>query len=110
MGFCRAELIIENEERSFFIPGTPHGEVELLLHEEFSVDDSGENRLVLYGERDNFSEQQFTLLCDIAIEAWAKGAVRWQEINGSKLNFKEQAMAKEDYRLQRARNLYRPTY
>jgi hypothetical protein len=69
-----------------------------------------ESSILLCGEKDNFSEAQFDLLCDLAVEAWAKASARWTELHGTPLTFDAVASAPRNYRSQRARNLYRPTY
>mgnify|MGYP005842561561 CR=1 FL=1 len=108
MGFCRAELSIEGDQRSFFVTDTPHANVDLLWQETHNI---GEHtRLVLYADKDNFSDKQFEILSDVAAEAWTKSIQRWKEINGTALDFDAQAQPPNTYRQQKARNLYRPTY
>ena len=108
MGFCRAELSIEGDQRSFFVTDTPHAKVDLLWQETHEI---GENtRLTLYADKDNFTEKQFELLSDVAAEAWTKAAQRWKEFNGAELDFEAKAQPPNTYRREKARNLYRPTY
>ncbi len=108
MGFCRAELSIAGVERAFFLPDTPHADTQKLWHEPHQVSDRV--LLTVYAEKDNFSERQFAIISDIAAEAWSKASVRWNEVNGSALDFESQASEPTNYREQKARNLYRPTY
>ncbi len=108
MGFCRAEFTINGTERTFFLPDTPHEELDLLHQEIHQI--SAEAELHLYAGKDNFSERQFAIISDVAAEAWSKAAVRWKEVNGNPLDFDSKAGEVTDYRQQKARNLYRPTY
>ena len=110
LGFCRAEMTVNNESRSFFIPGTPYESEAALWVAKLDLGTDEENALILFGEKDNFSQAQFDLLCDIAQEAWCKASARWRALYGSKLTFEAEASSSENYRVQRARNLYRPTY
>lgn len=71
---------------------------------------TGDATLVLYGEKDNFTQVQFDLFSDIAQEAWSKAETRWFELHNSPLTFESEASTPNNYRTQRARNLYRPTY
>ncbi|TVP79705.1 MAG: undecaprenyl/decaprenyl-phosphate alpha-N-acetylglucosaminyl 1-phosphate transferase [Puniceicoccaceae bacterium] len=108
MGFCRAELSIDGDQRSFYLPDTPHKQEHLLWIDQQKI---GEHSvLTLYAEKDNFSASQFHLLSDIATEAWTKAANRWQELNGQALDFDAKAVPPTNYRQQKSRNLYRPTY
>jgi UDP-GlcNAc:undecaprenyl-phosphate GlcNAc-1-phosphate transferase len=108
MGFCRAELSIDGDQRSFFVTDTPHAQVDLLWQETHDI--GGQTKLVLYADKDNFSEKQFEILSDVAAEAWTKAAQRWKELNGAELDFGARAQPPTTYRQQKARNLYRPTY
>ena len=110
MGFCRGELEINGEKRFFYIPNISTEDPELLWTKELVLDADNNIRLSLYGERDNFSEAQFDLLCDIAAESWSRVSARWKELNGSELVFDAMAIEPNNYKAQRARNLYRPTY
>ncbi|NBB77887.1 MAG: hypothetical protein GVY36_00310 [Verrucomicrobia bacterium] len=108
MGFCRAELSIEGDQRSFFVTDTPHAKVDLLWQETHEI---GEHtKLTLYADKDNFTEKQFDLISDVAAEAWTKAVQRWKEVNGAELNFEAKARPPNTYRQEKARNLYRPTY
>ena len=110
MGFCRVELSMGEETRDFYVPNTPHEEPDLLWQE--THDSAGEVtvELTLYGEKDNFSESQFALAADIAAEAWASARSKWKEVNGQPMDFDSVAKEATDYRRQKARDLYRPTY
>lgn len=108
MGFCRAELSIDGDERNFFVTDTPHANPDCLWQEVHEIGDH--IRLVLYADKDNFSNKEFALLSDVAAEAWTKATQRWKEINGTALDFKAKAATPNSYRQQKARNLYRPTY
>jgi UDP-GlcNAc:undecaprenyl-phosphate GlcNAc-1-phosphate transferase len=110
MGFCRAELKMGEATRDFYVPHTPHDDLDLLWQE--THDSAGEVpvELTLYGEKDNFSEKQFELAADIAAEAWASARSKWKEVNGSAMDFDSVAKESTDYKRQKARNLYRPTY
>ena len=66
--------------------------------------------LKLYAEKANFSARQFEIITDIAAEAWGTAANRWQELNECPLDFEAIAKQPNDYRAQKSRNLYRPTY
>lgn len=110
MGFCRAELKMGDELRSFYVPNTPHEDLEALWQETHTTGGELPIELTLYGEKDNFSEAQFALIADLAAEAWANARSKWKAINGAPLDFDSVAIAAADYRNQNARNLYRPTY
>ena len=110
LGFCRAEMCLGGESRSFFIPGTPFDHPEVLWSSSMALNATGDATLVLYGEKDNFTQAQFDLFSDIAQEAWSKAETRWFELHNSPLTFESEASTPNNYRTQRARNLYRPTY
>jgi UDP-GlcNAc:undecaprenyl-phosphate GlcNAc-1-phosphate transferase len=110
MGFCRAELKISEETRTFYLPNTQHGDLEALWKETHTTSGILPVELTLYGEKDNFSEGQFALLADLAAEAWSDARGKWKEINGSPLDFDSIAKESTNYKSQKARNLYRPTY
>ncbi|MDQ8195224.1 MraY family glycosyltransferase [Coraliomargarita sp. SDUM461004] len=108
MGVCRAELIVRGAERTFFQPDTPHNQIAMLWSEEHQI---GEDvTLCLYAAKDNFSQRQFAIISDIAAEAWSKASMRWQVVNGVALDFDAKASDSSNYRDQKAKNLYRPTY
>lgn len=108
MGFCRAELIIEGAERSFYLPDTPHADTTRIWQQTHEI--GQEVTLRLYAERDHFSERQFGIIADVAAEAWSKASIRWNEINGAPLDFEARAIEPVTCGQQKARNLYRPTY
>jgi hypothetical protein len=110
MGFCRAELKLGEETRTFYVPNTPHEDLELLWTETHHTHGDVEVELALYGEKGNFSESQFALVADIAAEALANARSKWKEVNGAPLDFDSVATESDDYKKQKARNLYRPTY
>ncbi|CAI8287281.1 MAG: putative undecaprenyl-phosphate N-acetylglucosaminyl 1-phosphate transferase [Opitutia bacterium UBA7350] len=106
LGFCRAEMEVSGESRSFFIEGTPYNQDELLWVGRQNLVNGAS--LVVYGEKDNFSQAQFELLCDIVTESWNKASARWKELHGSILTFDTEASRPQNYNAQKARNLYRP--
>jgi UDP-GlcNAc:undecaprenyl-phosphate GlcNAc-1-phosphate transferase len=108
MGFCRAEMTIAGTERSFFLPDTPHDEPDRLWEETRAM--AGETELRLYADKDQFSERQFSIIADLATEAWAKAAIRWKQVNGNPIQFDAKASEPTTYLQQKARSLYRPTY
>ncbi len=108
MGFCRAELEIRGETHHFYIPNTMHDQKALLWREERNIPAAG--RLTVYAEKDHMTERQFSVIADLAIEAWMKAAIRWNTLNGEAIHFKAEAKPVDSYRAQKARNLYRPTY
>ena len=110
MGFCRVEMSLGQEARSFFLPGTAHDDRGALWVDEYVIRGEVEGTLTLSAEKDNFSERQFELLADIASEAWAHASARWKAVNDCPLTFSAIAKEAESYRAQKARNLYRPTY
>jgi len=65
---------------------------------------------VLYAEKNDFTESQFSLAVDIAAEALSSARAKWKVINGSPMVFDSIATEATDYKRQKARNLYRPTY
>jgi UDP-GlcNAc:undecaprenyl-phosphate GlcNAc-1-phosphate transferase len=107
VGFCRAELKIGNDTRSFYLPHSNYDKVEMLHRADYTG--NGFN-LTVYAEKDFFSDRQFDLVGDIACEAWSQVVSRWQIINGENFSFDAVARPPDSYRLQKARRLYRPTY
>lgn len=108
MGVVRAELVIAAERREFSLPDSPPTGDSSLWELVHSIGD--DVTFKVYGDKDNFSKRQFELIADIASEAWSKASVRWKEVNGGVLNFSSEAKAASNYREQKIRNLYRPTY
>jgi len=110
MGICRAEITIGDETRSFFVPNTVHEDLKRLWIETHVVRSAAEATIVLYGDKECFSQRQFSLMCDIAVEAWGNAGAKWKEVNGLALHFKAEARAVNNYKVQKSRSLYRPTY
>ena len=110
MGICRAELKMGEQQREFYVPHTPHDDLEQLWEETHRTVGDIPVELTVYGEKDNFSENQFALAADIAAEALSSARTKWKEVNGSPMDFDSVAKEATDYKRQKARNLYRPTY
>lgn len=110
MGFCRAGLTIGEETCEFYIPHTPSEDSGNLWIETHEIRNSHTASLTLYGEKDNLSKNQFSLLTDIATETWTKAGHKWYEMNKRPIAFDAVASDPKSYRYQKARNLYRPTY
>jgi len=108
IGFCRASLRIGKAERSFYIPNSNHHKTELLWQETHQLDAGVE--LDLYAEKDYFSERQFLIISDLAAEAWTGAACQWRLANDVALTFDATARDPKNYREQKSRSLYRPTY
>ena len=108
MGICQAELTIGEIKRTFSLPDSPSADVERMWHAEHSIGDQA--TLHVCADRENFSENHFSLIADIAAEAWSKAALRWKEINDCSLDFDCEAGELTNYQQQKARSLYRPTY
>jgi UDP-GlcNAc:undecaprenyl-phosphate GlcNAc-1-phosphate transferase len=110
MGFCRAELTLGEETRHFYVPNTAHEDLDLLWQESHQSHGEVSITLVLYAEKNDFTESQFSLAVDIAAEALSSARAKWKVINGSPMVFDSIATEATDYKRQKARNLYRPTY
>ena len=110
IGICRARLTLEEKTREFYIPHTPSKDSKHLWMETHEIRNLYTASLVLYGEKDNLSESQFSLIADIAAEAWTKALHKWRDTNGVPITFDAVADKPKDYRSQKSRNLYRPTY
>ena len=111
IGICRAELTIANETREFYIPNTPTKGSDGLWEGTHEVKQTQNPLLLkLYGEKDNFSESQFTLVADIAAETWCNTCQKWETINECPADFDAIGKEPESYQEQKSRNLYRPTY
>lgn len=110
MGFCRAELTLDEETREFYVPNTPHEDPDKLVVETVTFRTSIPARLKLYAERDKFSDAQFELLADLAAEAWTRAMNKWKSLHGEPLTFDAEAPERGDYRARKFRQLYRPTY
>lgn len=107
MGFCRAEMLINNSTRSYYIPHTAHDVLEALHVIEHKLP-NGE--ILLYAEQAFLSQRQFELTAEIAVEAWVKASGKWLQAHGSPLDFEARASEVKSYQAQKNRNLYRPTY
>jgi UDP-GlcNAc:undecaprenyl-phosphate GlcNAc-1-phosphate transferase len=110
MGFCRAEMSLGEMQRSFHLPDALAPSSDALLGSKQVIRGEITGELALYAERDNCSERRFKLLVDIALEAWTEASAHWYAVNQSPLTFEAQARSADNYRSQKARNLYRPTY
>ncbi len=111
MGICRAELSIRGKSLEFNIPDSSREESGRLWTDTHKIKQKQHTAaLTLYGEKDNLSESQFSLLADIATEAWSKAGQRWEEVNDCAVDFDAIADKSESYRHHKSRNLYRPTY
>lgn len=108
IGFCRAQLRIGQTERSFFIPNSQHDKLDCLWQERHEIDPEVE--LSVFADKDFFSERQFAIIADVAGEAWSGAMQQWSLTNGEPLTFAARAKEPENYREQKTRNLYRPTY
>ena len=108
MGIYKAELLIGEIRRTFSISDSFSSDSEKMWLAEHSI---GEQvNLRVFGNQENFSENHFILIADIAAEAWSKAALRWKEIYGYNLDFESKAGESINYQQQKARSLYRPTY
>ena len=110
MGFCRAEIHLDGLHHSFFTPGSPEPESKNLLCLSQKIFGVASGELILYAEVDNFTDRHFNLLCDIALEAWVQASAKWLTANDTTLTLEAVAKPMENYRSQKVRNLYRPTY
>jgi UDP-GlcNAc:undecaprenyl-phosphate GlcNAc-1-phosphate transferase len=110
MGFCRAELTMGAETRDFYVPNTAHEDLDRLWQESHQSHGEVSVTLVVYAEKQFFTESQFSLAADIAAEALSRARGKWKEINGSPMAFDSIAKEATDYKSQKARNLYCPTY
>ena len=108
MGICQAELTIGEIKRTFSLSGSPSADLERVWHAEHSIGEQATLRVC--ADRENFSENHFSLIADIAAEAWSKAALRWKEMNDCSLDFESEAGESTNYQQQKARSLYRPTY
>ena len=89
MGFCRAVLTIAGDERSFHLEDSPHEDLSLLWSEAHQI---GKKTLLrVYADKAHFSEGQFSIMSDLAAEAWSKASARWKEINKGTLTIEAEA-------------------
>jgi UDP-GlcNAc:undecaprenyl-phosphate GlcNAc-1-phosphate transferase len=110
MGFCRASLTLGMETRTFYVPNTAHGNLDDLYYQTHTIEGDCPVEIVLYAEQQHLSERQFNLLADLAVETWHAAACKWKTVNGQSISFKSTAIESVNYRQQRNRSLYRPTY
>lgn len=108
IGFCRAELKINTDKRSFYLPHSSHDEPDLLWQETHRI--SPEVELILFAEKEYFSERQFSIISDVACEAWNLASAQWLLSNEGELTFDAKAKDPSSYREHKSRSLYRPTY
>ena len=85
MGFCRAVLTIAGDERSFYLEDSPNEDLSLLWSEAHQT--GNKTSLRVYADKAHFSEGQFSIMSDLAAEAWSKASARWKEINKGNLTF-----------------------
>jgi hypothetical protein len=45
----------------------------------------------VYADKAHFTEGQFSIMSDLAAEAWSKASARWKEINKGNLTFEAEA-------------------
>ncbi|MFP4674459.1 MAG: MraY family glycosyltransferase [Opitutales bacterium] len=109
MGFCRAELHVGDETRSFYVPNTPHETPDELWQKRFEFSCDRNISLTLYAEKDHLTEQQFFLIAELAAEACLKAMCAWKQINGSDFSFTAEADDR-GHNTSKKRRLYRPAY
>lgn len=111
MGLSRVDFRIQEEHRSFFIPEL-FDEKNMDVQHQFmyTFPNSNDSQIIFYASKELLSERQFTLICDIAIEAWFKASEIWERQYGSILNFKVVAGDPHDDKSFKSRRLYRPSY
>jgi UDP-GlcNAc:undecaprenyl-phosphate GlcNAc-1-phosphate transferase len=89
IGFCRAVLTISGDERSFHLEDSPCEDLTLLWSEVHQICE--DTSLRVYADKAHFSEGQFSIMSDLAAEAWSKASARWKEINKGNLTFEAEA-------------------
>jgi UDP-GlcNAc:undecaprenyl-phosphate GlcNAc-1-phosphate transferase len=89
MGFCRAVLTIAGDERSFRLEDSPCEDLSLLWSEAYQT--GNKTSLCVYADKAHFSEGQFSIMSDLAAEAWSKASARWKEIHKGNLTFEAEA-------------------
>jgi UDP-GlcNAc:undecaprenyl-phosphate GlcNAc-1-phosphate transferase len=89
MGFCRAVLTIAGDERSFHLEDSPNEDLSLLWSEAHQT--GNKTLLRVYADKTHFSEGQFSIISDLAAEAWSKASARWKEIHKGNLTFEAEA-------------------
>ena len=111
MGLSRVDFQIQKQHRSFFIPELfDEKNIDVQHQYIYSFPNSNNSQIVMYAPKELLSERQFSLICDIAIEAWFKASEIWQRQYGSMLNFKVVAGEPNDDKSTKSRILYRPSY
>ena len=89
MGFCRAVLTIAGDERSFHLEDSQCEDLTLLWSEAHQI---GKKTLLrVYADKAHFTEGQFSIMSDLAAEAWSKSSARWKEINKGTLRIEAEA-------------------
>ena len=89
MGFCRAVLTIAGDERSFHLEDSPYEDLSLLWSEAHQI--CKDTSLRVYADKAHFTEGQFSIMSDLAAEAWSKASARWKEIHKGDLTFEAEA-------------------
>lgn len=111
MGFSRVDFCIQEQQRSFFIPELFNEMNADFQHRyTYTFGNSNESQIAMYAPKELLSEQQFILICDIAIEAWFKASELWLRQYGSLLNFTVLADEPHDDKSAKSRRLYRSSY
>lgn len=111
MGFSRVDFCIQEQHRSYFIPELfDEKNMDAQHRYTYYFTNVEDSKIEFYGPKDLFSERQFSLFCDVAIEAWFKASECWQGYNGSMLNFTVLAKEPYDNKSSKSRRLYRPSY
>jgi hypothetical protein len=68
---------------------SPNEDLSLLWSE---AHQTGNNTLLcVYADKAHFSEGQFSIMSDLAAEAWSKASARWKEIHKGNLTFEAEA-------------------
>ena len=110
MGISRAVLTIADEQRDWSLSQKGSLEEESSRVETHSLSGEIPAILVLAASKEDFTENQFALLADIAAETWSKGTARWFEINEVPFTFDSKAKESANPQRQKLRKLYKPSY
>lgn len=110
MGISRAVLTIADEQRDWSLSQKGSLEEESSRVETHSLSGEIPAILVLAASKEDFTENQFALLADIAAETWSKGTARWFEINEVPFAFDSKAKESANPQRQKLRKLYKPSY
>lgn len=111
MGLSRVDFCIQEQQRSYFIPELfDEKNLDAQHRYSYTFTNVENSQIEFYGPKDLFSERQFNLVCDIAIEAWFKASESWQAYYGFELNFNAQAKEPCNAKSAKIRRLYRPSY